>query len=95
MVPIDKQVELKYNKYLAKCSERGLLFKPFVIGSLGGFCEEAEEIIKYLGKSLAIVESQHPSVTIARVRQRISFAVQKAQSVAWTRRGEAGDLFID
>ena len=48
-------MDLKRKKYEAKCRDRGYLFKPFVCGSLGGFCDDAVEIMKDIGKASAVV----------------------------------------
>ena len=84
----------KNRKYLQKCSDRGYLFIPFVCGSLGGFGEDALRVIKKIGKALGAAQGLHPSVSIDRLRKRISFVIQKAQATSILRRGHLSNVMM-
>jgi hypothetical protein len=94
MEPLNDKENLKNANYFLKCAEKNLLFQPFVVGSLGGFNASALQIIKVVGKAMSRVQKVKPGVMIARLRQRISLAVQKAQAVSWIRRGCEGNVML-
>jgi hypothetical protein len=94
MEPLNNKENIKNAKYGPSCASRGLIFKPFVCGSLGGLNEDAISIIKVIGKAIAAAQGIHRSITIDRLRKRISFAVQKAQATSWLRRGAIGDVLL-
>ena len=87
MGPLNRKVNLKNEKYDARCSERGLMFKPFVCGSLGGFSNDAVKIMKDIGKFSAAVLGVEKGLAVDHIRKRVAFAIQKAQAAAWIRRG--------
>ena len=64
---------LKKNKYERFCQERGLLFKPFVLESLGGFGDDSKEVIDRIAMSLKDLDSVSQSVAAKRLRARLSF----------------------
>jgi len=84
----------KNRKYLARCSERGFLFVPFVCGSLGGFGEEAMRVIKKVGRALGGATGILPALAIDIVRRRLAFVIQKAQATSILRRGHMGDVMM-
>jgi hypothetical protein len=81
----------KYAKYSQMCSERGLLFEPFVTGSLGGFTEVGTAIVKKIGRAWSNVQGVSSGVGTATIRKRILYAVQVAQATSWIRRGVLSD----
>jgi hypothetical protein len=94
MEPLNNKENLKNSKYKARCLERGLMFQPFVCGSLGGFNEDAIKFIKVLGIALGNVQGLHRSITIDRIRKWVLFSIQKAQATSWIRRGELGEVML-
>ena len=94
MEPLYAKENLKNEHYRARCLDRGLLFEPFVIGSLGGFTDAAIDIMKELGSAVANVHGLSRSMAINRVRQRVMFAVQKCQANSWIRRGVLGNIML-
>ena len=94
MEPITEKVDAKISRYAARCKANGLLFEPFVCGSLGGLNDAASKILKRLGTSLSNAQGLQRSFAIAKVRKMISFVVQKAQANAWIRRGVLGDVLL-
>ena len=94
MEPLNNKEHIKNAKYAHSCATRGLLFKPFVRGSLGGLNDDAVSIIKTVGKAMAAAQGVHRSITIDRLRKRVSFAVQKAQATSFLRRGAMGDILL-
>jgi len=63
-----------------------------VCGSLGGFCDDAVEIMKDIGKASAVVLGLTKGMAVDHIRKRIAFAIQKAQATAWIRRGYTADV---
>ena len=92
--PIKEKAQLKITRYRARCETNGLLFEPFICGSLGGLNVAASDILKRLGTAVANVQGISRSYAIARVRKMVSFAVQKAQANAWIRRGVYGEVLL-
>ena len=64
MEPLYAKENLKNEHYRARCLDRGLLFEPFVIGSLGGFTDAAIDIMKELGSDVANVHGLSRSVVV-------------------------------
>ena len=84
----------KKRKYLLKCAERGLVFIPFVCGSLGGFGDDALTVIKRVGKAFGSACGLSPSIGVDILRKRLSFVIQKAQATAILRRGSLGSVLL-
>ena len=85
---------LKNLKYLDRCNKEGLLFLPFIVGSFGGFCKDAEDILKSLGKALANVKSSKIVDEIKYLKQWISVSVQINQSNAVLLKGRARNILL-
>ena len=64
---------VKKDKYEKFCQDRGLLFKPFVMESLGGFGCESKEVIDRIALSLKDVDSVSQGVAAKRLRAKLSF----------------------
>ena len=69
-------------------------YSSHLCGSLGGLNDDAVSIIKVSGKAIAAAQGIHRSITIDRLRRRVSFAVQKAQATSFLRRGVMGDVLL-
>ena len=83
----------KNNLYLSDCKKANMLFYPFVVGSLGGYNEDAENILKKIGKNFANVYSKDGDKKINQVKIQIDISIQRNQANAIIRRGElAGNL---
>jgi hypothetical protein len=76
--------KLKKNKYERFLHERGLLFKPFVMESLGGFGEDSKEVIDRLASSVKDVDSVKESFAAKRLRARLSFIWHRNLGAALT-----------
>ena len=73
---------IKNAKYLSNCLAEGVVFLPFVVGSMGGFGEEAELVLQYIASRKAIKEDIDFGVALERLRIRLSIVVQKCQAAA-------------
>jgi hypothetical protein len=94
MEPINEVVNRKNEKYRTRCHDAGYAFVPFVCGSLGGYNDAAVNLIKDMGKRLGIAWGIPKSLAIARMRQWISFSIQKSQANSWLKRAEeAGGVY--
>ncbi len=89
---IRDRVEAKNNKYLLACRQKGLSFIPFVCGSLGGFGEDADTLMKDIGQAYAEVMGISRSQGIKYVRQRVSLALQRTQARFLVRRAYEDDI---
>jgi hypothetical protein len=77
-----KAANAKHEKYDASCQREHLAFSPFVMGALGGFGEEALNIISRVAESQCRLGISHYSRNeIAQFMcQRLSFEIRKCQS---------------
>ena len=65
----------KVSKYGALCQVDGLLFKPFVIETLGGFGPQAVKLVKRLGELISDRSNLSVSVATARLATSLSMAM--------------------
>jgi hypothetical protein len=72
----------KYVTYLEKCNENGLVFKPFVMGSHGGFGSDCDFLVRKIAAAQANSGRYGYSVSELTnfIYQRLSFEVQKIQA---------------
>jgi hypothetical protein len=77
-----KAANAKHVKYDASCRRENLAFTPFAMGSLGGFGDEALEIIYRVAESQCRLGISHYSRNeLAQfICQRLSFQVRKSQA---------------
>jgi hypothetical protein len=72
----------KYTMYLDKCNKNGLVFKPFVMGSHGGFGTDCDFLVKKIAAAQS--NSGRYGYSVAQlsnfIYQRLSFEVQKVQA---------------
>lgn len=86
-------IKIRRVEHLVRAANK--LYGVFACGSLGGFNEKAEEIIRFIGKGLASAHNVHESSAIAKLRQEISVVVQVAQAASIVSKGlEAGILRV-
>jgi hypothetical protein len=85
---LQKAANSKHEKYNNECDKNGLLFQPFVMGSLGGWGEEAKKLIDKIAE--AQLQNGTSLYTINQlayfIRQKLSFVVQKQQSISFLER---------
>jgi hypothetical protein len=82
----------KHLKYDASCAARDLVLRPFVCSSLGLLSDASVVLIKQLGTALSATSGIPRELTIAVLRRRITFTIQKAQASSWLRRGTLADV---
>jgi hypothetical protein len=77
-----------------RCNESGIIFKPFVFGSLGNFEEDAVAIINRIGLAQSRKRGCKPSDCVRWLKGAISFDIMKTQANAIIRRGEMKEVLI-
>jgi hypothetical protein len=55
---LSNAVNRKNSKFLVRCNESGVIFRPFVFGSLGNFEEDAVAIMKRIGYMFGLAQSR-------------------------------------
>ena len=61
----------KVKKYRERCKRKGMVFLPLAVDTLGGWHEEALEVISKLGPQLARVVGRDEGETVQHLRQRL------------------------
>jgi hypothetical protein len=92
--PLSNAVNRKNSKFLVRCNESGVIFKPFVFGSLRNFEEDAVAIMKRIGLVLSRKRGRKASDCARWLKGAISFDVMKTQANAIIRRGEMKEVLI-
>jgi hypothetical protein len=88
-------VNRKNSKFLVRCNESGVIFKPFVFGSLvGNFEADAIAIMKRIGLAQCRKRGCKPSDCVRWLKGAISFGVMNTQANAIIRRGEMKEVLI-
>jgi hypothetical protein len=94
MEPLHLKHSEKIRKYEALCVARGVVFKPFVCGSLAGMTDDASLFLKQLGTALSCTTSQTRNEAIANILCQVSFAIQRAQALSILTRGELASVLL-
>ena len=61
----------KVKKYRERCEREGLVFLPLAVDTLGGWHEEALEVIDKLGRQLARVVGRDEGDTVQHLKERL------------------------
>ena len=61
----------KVKKYRERCEREGLVFLPLAVDTLGGWHEEALEVINKLGRQLARVVGRDEGDTVQHLKERL------------------------
>jgi hypothetical protein len=92
---MDKAAENKHKKYSERCLEVNYNFKAFVMNTVGGFHKEALDLIKSLANKWGPTRGQDIKVAERQIKQRLSFALKKAQAYQFMIRDVEVDDFED
>ena len=92
--PLNKAANRKNDKFLRRCSESGVLFMPFVFGSLGNFDHNAVQIMTRIGVAQSRVRGCAKGDCISWLKGAVSVDIMKAQANAIIRRGEAAGVLV-
>jgi hypothetical protein len=75
---IAEATRTKYTKYGSRCRDKGMIFKPLIMNTLGVMCDEFETVIRRIGSGIALRTRKYRSKCIHEVRQSILLAAQRA-----------------
>ena len=67
----------KREKHQERCEEYGLLFKPIVVASTGGWGDDAGEAVKGVARVMARNQDREEGEVIRHAFQRLSMAVMR------------------
>ena len=68
----------KMERYTDACAQRGLLFQPFVMDTLGAYGSQSHTVLRRIAAAIADVERSDILTVLPQIRQSLSFAAQKA-----------------
>ena len=84
---LNKAANRKNDKFLKRCNESGVMFKPFVFGSLGNFHEDSVAIINRIGVAQSRTRGCKRGDCVRWLKGALSFDIMKAQANAIYSRG--------
>ena len=92
--PLIEAANRKNTKFLRRCNESDIMFKPFVFGSLGNFEEDSIAIIKKIGVAQSRRMGCKSEDCVRWLKGALSFDIMKSQANSIIRRGEMKDVLI-
>ena len=85
MTAVTKCETKKKTKYSQACTQKGMMFVPLVVDSLGAWGDEAIQVIKKIAGGLAARGDEHSEEQSRRIFQRLSVSLQRRN----------GAMFVD